>query len=196
MHGGHLDNSSVCVCGQNESDESVNSTLRLLLKMSLRQSQQMRDVGGSVWRIFIFLATESAIIAGRSAGQLYRESIQRITEQAQRAAMGTPHVHIWLAIVGSLVVDPRLKTVLGPRGGRGRGGRGVRRGQLASPADHDAGVVRGTWRDQQRLRDESGDGEARSAGSGPLASGRARGRAVGRGSVAAREAGRGGRGRH
>jgi hypothetical protein len=85
--------------------KDLKLVVELLLKMALKNEQLLRDVAGTIWHTFLFPMDSGIVSAGRTAGSNYHEAVQenRALPQDEQKNLGSPHIHVWLAVVQFLV---------------------------------------------------------------------------------------------
>ena len=82
--------------------------------MGLKNEQLLRDIAGTIWLTYLGLGSHPVFDAGLCAGKRYHEAVteQKDKPQEERVDLGAPYIHVWLAIVQSLMISPGLPVLL------------------------------------------------------------------------------------
>jgi len=76
-----------------------NETMIVMVKLMLQSAQQIRELQGAVFRVYIVDATSPIVAAATAAGINYRDMPLKNRE-------GSPHLHVWTSVIKALAEMP------------------------------------------------------------------------------------------
>ncbi|CAK0880863.1 unnamed protein product [Prorocentrum cordatum] len=98
--------SKVVAAARSKGGDILRQLVAILVKLSLANSAELRDVCGVVYITFLIKSDQPSMKAARDAGQSYHAEVQRRKQASEDlSTLGPPYVQVWSALIQAIGKD-------------------------------------------------------------------------------------------